>query len=871
LRNQATLPALLSILLAHFPPSPAVAAEELPPRAVARLGSRCFYHGPGIHSAVLSPDGSRVASAASYPSYFRLVTEQDRSAYDPVVVVWDAATGERVRELRVEGAAGQLAFAPDGKRLAAACGGGLVVFDVETGQRLRQFGSFEGAITRLEFSADGKRLRVAEWRGAVSVWDAADGKRLWARDCPPTVQAEDDKLGEMVTEGTLSPDGGLLVWSVSQFRPWKDDGLPPTFHVNGFRVHDADTGKLLYEKRFGEHDRMCGLAFSADGKRLVGGCDKLTTWEAATGKELSAVEVPASEVGLAPGGRRAVAVEGNSRVRLWDLETGKPVQDVYPGFLYVASDTLASAQAFSADGKTLLLATDSTLRLFDVTTGKERAVAGHRGAATPRFSADGRTLLTSCRERKCRWDVTPGKGPALSKEETRNAWEGSCASGVLAHDDSERLFLDDVDSVVCVREAATGKVLRQLEGSHLAYFGLFAPDGTRALLRRRGGSGPDVARLYDVATGKMSGEIQPRDLVGYPVFSPNGRVVAWADRAGAAHLYDAATGKPVGTLSSSRPLPRAEVDNADLFFSPDGEFLFAATYLHEQFSKPEETDKWDTLPTRVFHVASGREVGRFYANPEKASRAGRVSCAACSPDNRLLAVAEEESGTIRLIEIATGRVRVELTGHRHGVHGLTFAPDGRTLASGGEDNVVFLWDVIGTGSPAAADRPGEQDLLGWWADLAAGDAERAGVAIASLVRTPGQSVAFLRDRVSPAEPVDDRRLARLLADLDADAFEAREAASRELAELGERAEAALRKAAKEGQPEGRRRSEALLDRLERGELPPETVRAVRVIETLERLGTPETVRFLEALAKGVPEARQTRDAKAALDRLAKRR
>ena len=63
-----------------------------------------------------------------------------------------------------------------------------------------------------------------------------------------------------------------------------------------------------------------------------------------------------------------------------------------------------------------------------------------------------------------------------------------------------------------------------------------------------------------------------------------------------------------------------------------------------------------TLPTRVFQVSSGREIIRFYANPRKESRAARLSCAAWSPDSRLLAVAEEGSGTVRLIEVASGQV-----------------------------------------------------------------------------------------------------------------------------------------------------------------------------------------------------------------------
>jgi hypothetical protein len=39
---------------------------------------------------------------------------------------------------------------------------------------------------------------------------------------------------------------------------------------------------------------------------------------------------------------------------------------------------------------------------------------------------------------------------------------------------------------------------------------------------------------------------------------------------------------------------------------------------------------------------------------------------------------------------------------------------------------------------------------------------------------------------------------------------------------------------------------------------------------LERIGTPSACQMLEGLAKGAPEARLTRDARASLDRLAKR-
>jgi hypothetical protein len=50
-------------------------------------------------------------------------------------------------------------------------------------------------------------------------------------------------------------------------------------------------------------------------------------------------------------------------------------------------------------------------------------------------------------------------------------------------------------------------------------------------------------------------------------------------------------------------------------------------------------------------------------------------------------------------------------------------------------------------------------------------------------------------------------------------------------------------------------------------LPPETLQAIRAVEVLEGIGTPDARQLLEALAEGAPEASLTLKAKAALGRL----
>jgi hypothetical protein len=91
-------------------------------------------------------------------------------------------------------------------------------------------------------------------------------------------------------------------------------------------------------------------------------------------------------------------------------------------------------------------------------------------------------------------------------------------------------------------------------------------------------------------------------------------------------------------------------------------------------------------------LEDGAEIGRFYSNPESKRRALRYARAACSPDGRMLALAEPESPTIRVFEIASGKVRLELAGgHRHGVHALAFSPDSRTLGNFRSTVATWSW------------------------------------------------------------------------------------------------------------------------------------------------------------------------------------
>ncbi len=154
-----------------------------------------------------------------------------------------------------------------------------------------------------------------------------------------------------------------------------------------------------------------------------------------------------------------------------------------------------------------------------------------------------------------------------------------------------------------------------------------------------------------------------------------------------------------------------------------------------------------------------------------------------------------------------------------------------------------------------------------WRELGGANGDDMIHALRVMKATPTESVAFLRERLRPTPP--DPRVAMLIANLDDDDFNIREKATMDLAALGLAVKADLKKAlGRRPSPEARWRLDALLSRLTDA-FSEETAR-LRAASVLEEIGTDEARQLLEELAKGPPDSRLTREAKASLQRLSAR-
>jgi len=161
-------------------------------------------------------------------------------------------------------------------------------------------------------------------------------------------------------------------------------------------------------------------------------------------------------------------------------------------------------------------------------------------------------------------------------------------------------------------------------------------------------------------------------------------------------------------------------------------------------------------------------------------------------------------------------------------------------------------------------------LVKLWNDLALTDGAKAYAAMTAFQESPENAVEFLIRHVRAASADDADRVLQLIRKLGSKRFAEREASSKELAMLAWRFRGTLRKALSEPAPlEVKRRIEAILAHSPR-QFPPDSLRTLRSIQVLERIGTPEACRHLRILAEGAAAAHETAMSKNALQRLENR-
>ncbi|MBI1917075.1 MAG: PD40 domain-containing protein [Planctomycetes bacterium] len=487
-----------------------------------------------------------------------------------------------------------------------------------------------------------------------------------------------------------------------------------------------------------------------------------------------------------------------------------------PLFLLEGHTVEVSTVAFSPDGKRLASASNREVKLWDATTGKEVLTCPSRGTNVYglAFSPDGQTL----------------------------------AFGVSRD--------------VKLLEAATGKELLWIKNAPQFLFRMaFSPDGRR--LAAAGGlsnDNPGAIHIWDPKTGKQVLALGGHaEAVLNVAFSADGKFLVSSSggtmrtKPGQVRLWDAVTGQALRTLGGHA------ANVYGIAFSPDGRRVASAGGPRSGPGRGE---------VKVWEAATGQEVLRL------AGHATTAYGVVFSPDGRLLASAGED-GKLAFWDAHSGDAVRSVAAHTGAIYSVCFSPDGKRVATAGRDRTIKVWTVGAPPGPRPGQAvPGPKEIEALWDELAGADAARAYRAIWALTAAPAQAVPFLSKRLRPAATLTSpqaQRVQQLVRDLDNRRFSVREKATRELAALGPPAVPLLRQAL-DGKPsaEARRRLEQLLEALSGTAFAPDVLQGLRAVEVLEHIATPQARRVLEAMAAGLPTAPVTQEARASLERLAKR-
>jgi WD40 repeat protein len=302
----------------------------------------------------------------------------------------------------------------------------------------------------------------------------------------------------------------------------------------------------------------------------------------------------------------------------------------------------------------------------------------------------------------------------------------------------------------------------------------FSPDGK--LIAGGGASGKNVhVTIWDLRTKKIIHRWEwekgrdPNSEVEALAFTPQGdRVAAAVFRQSKAYIFDLAGDKQIAELKHS--------EIYGLAFSPDGttlatagwdefvRFWDAQTGEARMKAQVQDPDKNNGSDPRMYAVSYSAHDGllataqldgkvRIWNADDMTPRLefqvpGRfIYGAMCfSPDGLWLATGAQD-GTVTLWDPLTGGKVWEVGRHGGYVYTVGFGRDSRTLLTGGDDGIGYLWDLRPSGER------GDSDVVKLWDAMAGQDSPAAYKAMWKLRDAPERTVRLVAEKLRPVKDV----------------------------------------------------------------------------------------------------------------------
>jgi WD40 repeat protein/tRNA A-37 threonylcarbamoyl transferase component Bud32 len=491
--------------------------------AIRRFDNYLWLHdlnGGGGHRLVPGPLWSRVA----FDPDSKELAFSIKAFNHPEVRIVDLQTGAERARLAHPTNVVSLAWAGDGRLLAAGCDDGNIhVWDMPSQRLQAVLQGHKGWVTDLAFHPACAILASSGNDHTTRLWDPVSGRHL--------VTAQGRSID-------FSPDGTRLA-----FREGSRIGI--------WELADGKECRLLHPGRFGNRTPwragLEDLDFSPDGDLLAAaGEDGIRLWDT-TGAEIAYLRTGRHETAVfqtqVGSAETDLLTYGRNGLHRWPIRAdpdgpARPLRIGPPERLDVADLTQSILRAArSRDGRVVAV-NDFARRQVIILTGErlsDSVVIGNcpyfLGALA--LSAEGRWL----------------------------------AAGVVGRNQGVRIW-----------DTRTGRPVQSLPGSMHEAGGnsvAFSPDGRWLVVGSR--RSYQMWRIDSWEAGPTFPRDSAEDQIGFPTFSRDGRVLALPRSPERVQLIDLASRQELATLSAPDV---AFPDNARLAFNADGSLLAAVTGRH---------------------------------------------------------------------------------------------------------------------------------------------------------------------------------------------------------------------------------------------------------------------------------------------------
>ena len=535
----------------------------------------------------------------------------------------------------------------------------------------------KGSISGITFSSDNERLVVASDIG-IWVYDAHNGKEL---DLLP------GSMNRFPTGDTVFSSDGRMLAAISTSKEL-------------LQLWDVDTGQHL-KTLTGHNSWVNNVCFSPDGTTLAGGDGNgnIFFWDTATGELRKTLIIKHKElvfdVCFSPDGTmlasssRPFKEEKDlfekeneidwypSVVQLWDVDTGQQLKTF-------RQEWWARHLCFSPDG-TILASSDGfskgNVNLWSIATGQHLKTLTHESSISSLcFSPDGTVLTSGSADGTVRlWDPVTGHIQNTLTSHT-SAVRNMCYSP-----DSRMLASISYDGIVKLWSVSTGHLQNTLTGHTGSVQSIcFSPVGTTLAI----GSVGNV-RLWNTRTTHLQ-NTYPKFNVSSVCFSLDGTTLAIASmhgkvgNQGNVSLQVTSTGQNLNTFTEDKGWIKS------VCFSPSGNII-AYGIVNNRSVWADTRDQHDQYISVILRSIKTGQILKTLAYSTDSTDSWTNSVC-FSPDGTTLASGGHDNN-VHLWDATTGAHKAALRGHKSFIESVIFSPDGTLLASGSMDKTIRLWDA----------------------------------------------------------------------------------------------------------------------------------------------------------------------------------